>query len=141
MRARIPFGYRIRNGRAEPDPVEAQQLQLLFSLFLQGMSAAASAREAGIPRSAVCCRKMLSNPVYCGTDYYPQLISPAQMEAVEKIRQKNIPPVKGKPGRKPQFPLPAHTQFSLSAPPGNLPDVPSDRAAFLYSCIQTADGE
>ena len=78
MSARIPFGYRIRNGKAEPDPVEASQLQQFFRLYLQGKPASVASREAGIPRTSACCRKMLSNPVYCGTDYYPRLISPAQ---------------------------------------------------------------
>ena len=139
MRARIPFGYQIRNGRAEPDPTEAPQLKLLFELYIIGYSAAFSAREACIPRTAACCRKMLSNPIYCGTDYYPQLITPTQMEAAEKRRHEKDSLRKNRPGRKPCHPLPVQMKFSLSELPALLPDDPSDLASVIYRCIHTEE--
>ena len=138
MSARIPFGYRIRNGKAEPDPVEASQLQQFFRLYLQGKPASVASREAGIPRTSACCRKMLSNPVYCGTDYYPRLISPAQMDAVAIKRQEKLI-IKKHAGRKPCFPLPVQTQFCFSASPSEPADDPCEQASNLYNRILLKD--
>ena len=45
-KARIPFGYRIVDGKAQIDPVESAQLKKYFSLYLGGLSMAEAAKEA-----------------------------------------------------------------------------------------------
>lgn len=140
MSSGVPYGYRIRNGIAEPDPEEAPRLQLFFKYYLQGSTASSAARIAGISRTSVCCRNMLKNPVYCGTDYYPQLISPVLMKAVEEeIEKRRLHRSGKKAGRKRKLPYPAKTAFFFSPISAIVQEDPALYAARLYNCIQSID--
>ena len=140
MSSGIPYGYRIRNGIAEPDPEEAPRLLLFFKCYLQGNTASSAARAVGITRTSVCCRNMLKNHVYCGTDYYPQLISPILMKAVEKEIEKRSLPRKGKKvGRKRKLPYPAKTAFVFTPLSDIAQEDPVVYAATLYNCIRSID--
>ena len=74
-KARIPFGYRIVDGKAQIDPVESAQLKKYFSLYLGGLSMAEAAKEPGLQCSATTFRNLLKRKEYAGTDYYPAVIS------------------------------------------------------------------
>ena len=74
-RHRIPFGYRIVDGKAQIDPVESMQLKKYFDLYLDGSSMADAATEAGLQCSATTFRNLLKRKEYAGTDYYPAIIT------------------------------------------------------------------
>ena len=131
----IPYGYRIVDGVAEPDPDESRRLQMFFKLYLQGNTATVAAKKAGIPRTSACCRNMLKKTVYCGTDYYPPLISPKAMRAVEEETEKRSQRRRGKGDRKQQHPFPAKTEFYFASVPDEIPADPASCAELLYSCI------
>ena len=135
MRKRIPYGYRVVNGRAEADPVEAPKLQSFFEMVADGEPAASAARIAGIDRTPNTCRVMLGHKVYLGTDYYPRLISndlwcSASMEAARRGA-----PFVGKVGKPVTEPNPILTQFAMDR--GSVrSDDPAGYAALLYERIR-----
>lgn len=73
-RARIPYGYTIKNGEAVISPEESGQLLKYYELFLSGLSMAEAAREAGLPYSQKALPNLLSRKEYLGTDFYPPLV-------------------------------------------------------------------
>lgn len=82
-KARIPFGYQIVDGKAQINEAEARQLKKYFSLYLEGASMAEAAKEAGIQCSPTTFRNLLKRKEYCGTDYYPAIISSDYQEKLE----------------------------------------------------------
>ncbi|MBQ1491018.1 MAG: recombinase [Blautia sp.] len=107
-----PYGYRIVNGEAVADPVEAEKLKEFFERFIAGGQIKPSAEEAGIMKTQPTCKRMLMNTVYLGTDYYPQIITKELFEAAQE-RIKEVSREK-KGGR--QIPtLPVYTGFMASS--------------------------
>ena len=84
--AHIPYGYKIENGRAVIISKEADRIHLLYNAFLQGLSIDAAGKKAGIPLSRSAVGKILSNPVYLGDDYYPQVIEESLYRKVQLER-------------------------------------------------------
>ena len=126
-----PYGYRITEGRAEPVPEEHRRLREFFDGYLSGLSIRDAAARAGIPRSASCCRSMLTNPVYLGTDYYPPLIEPELMERAAARAEARSAHLRGIPHSQAAKPVPVRTEFSLP-PPEELSGLD---AAQLYERI------
>lgn len=131
-RPAIPFGYQIVDGKAVPHPEESKKLQVFFDRYVNhGDSVAAAAAMAEIQMAKESCRRMLTNPVYLGNDYYPQLITP---DLMEKAKQAMAVKRKGCVGRKGSRlkPIPVWTQFTFT--PGKAPET--NRASWLYDQIQ-----
>ena len=82
--AHIPFGYCIEGGHAVIHKEQAARFTEFVRLYLGGISIREAAERAGLEVSYGTARKMLQNPVYAGTDYYPAIIS---QETLEEIRQ------------------------------------------------------
>lgn len=137
MRPKIPYGYRIVNGRAEPDPVEAPRLQALFACLLAGESIAGARRLSGVPRSRSCCRKLLSDPVYLGTDYYPRLIAPEMLREAEERMETAAAPYVGRAGKPRARPAAIQTRFAMDRPGGKRGGDPAERAVQMYAGIRT----
>ena len=84
--AHIPYGYRIAGGKAEIDPEAKEKLDAFFASYLAGASIDKAAKEAGINRRHSVMAKMMQNPLYLGTDYYPRLISPGMRWLMKWLR-------------------------------------------------------
>ena len=111
----IPYGYRITDGKAEPDPVESRRLMKFFAVYVDGGMITASAEAAGIDRSASCCRSMLTNPVYLGNDDYPPLISPEIMRLAADRAERRSAHLRGIGHKNAARPIPVRTCFVLDA--------------------------
>ena len=86
MKAQIPYGYRIVNGAAIPDPDESAKLRKFFDLYVHhGCSIATAKARAGIDRCDKTARNMLTNPVYLGTGFYPALLDASLMEKAKEV--------------------------------------------------------
>ena len=112
--------------------VKSQKLRQFFAYYVYyDKSVAEAAAMAEIQMAKESCRRMLTNPVYLGTDYYPQLITPALME---KAKQAMTVKRKGYVGRKGSRlkPIPVRTQFTFN--PSKAPET--NRASWLYDQIQ-----
>ena len=80
--AHIPFGYCIEGGHAVIHEEQAARFTEFVRLYLGGISIREAAERAGIEVSYGTARKMLQNPLYAGTDYYPAIISQETLEIV-----------------------------------------------------------
>ena len=146
--ARIPFGYRIVDGRAQVDETEAEKLRKYFDLYLAGSSMAEAAREAGLQCSATTFRNLLKRKEYTGTDYYPAIItSDYQAQLMTELEKR-----RGDHPRKVKERIPKgvviHTEFKLSASRKATDDLPlPDQMNALYQQIRpkykkkTSDGK
>ncbi len=135
MANHIPYGYRIENGMAIIDKVQAQQVKELFRGYLSGMALMASAKAAGLNIYHCGAKRMLQNRYYLGDDFYPQIIEEETFQkvaaelnrratAMGRIREQTTPKE-----RKPE------THFTLKMTKKKYAD-PFKQAAYLYSRIE-----
>ena len=93
--AHIPYGYRIRNGRAEADPEDARRWMTFTEYYLEGMSIHAANKKAATGRCDDSMRRGLRNRVYLGDGYYPQLISKERFQRImEELEKRTHPPTR-----------------------------------------------
>ena len=113
MGTRIPFGYRIVEGKAQSDPENEEKLKLFFRLYLEGLTMAGAARTAGLPVSASTLPHLFQRKEYLGTDYYPPIVSPAYQEQLirEWKKRKQDSPRTGK--KRPKKAVRIHICFHL----------------------------
>ena len=78
----IPYGYRIENGHAVINQAEAAALRQLFTRFIGHNPLKVCAEH--IPHAPQTCKKMLSNPIYLGTDFFPAIITQTAFDAAQK---------------------------------------------------------
>ncbi len=133
--AHIPYGYRIENGLAVPDPAQAEKLRAFVRMYLEGASASAAHRALGIEVSAQTLYRLLERETYLGTDYYPPLLD---RETWERIREAHK--TRTHPGtRSGQPPLPVQEKFRLCLP-DRLPDKaePEELFRLLYQSVRAA---
>ena len=74
-RSRVPYGYKIEDGRAVIDPLEAGVLKNFFARFMEGDSMALAAKASGFPCAPTTRRHYFYKKEFIGTDYYPAIIS------------------------------------------------------------------
>ena len=130
---RLPYGYRVEQGKVGVDPEQAARLRALFDGYLAGLSVSAARRAAGIPLSDKTCRELLTNRVYLGTERFPGLLEPDALRRSEEERRRRGRHLVGKTGRKtPELPI--HTKFIFRAE-GAPPEAPDAYAAWLYAGI------
>ena len=111
MSARIPYGYKIVNGQAEPYSEQVKKIQCFFDCYLEGYSLRKATVVAGVERSWMSCRNMLVNPVYLGTEDYPPIFTPEQMERAAGEVKRRGAHLTGKTGRPVRKPFPIQTEF------------------------------
>lgn len=111
---RIPYGYRIRAGRAVIEPEEAGKVLSLYQYYVKGASVRAAMEAAGISFGLCKGRKILQNSIYTGDEFYPPIIDQtlfdqASRTAEERRAQHGVK--KGIPLARAQQPVPPHTTF------------------------------
>ena len=84
----IPYGYRIENGRAIPDPDEARRVRAFFEDYLNGASQQEAARQNGIHRAQATLGKMLRDKKYTGDGFYPPIIPRETFDRVQEERKR-----------------------------------------------------
>lgn len=133
--AHIPYGYQIRNGQAVIVEDQASQIRSLYHTFLRGLSISSAGKEAGIPLSRTAIGKILSNRVYLGDGYYPQIIEESLFDRVQAERTDRLSTIAA-PRRSSAPPaVPVQTSFVLKRLPEKEGDPVSD-AQSLYESIQ-----
>lgn len=78
-----PYGYEIINGQAVIIDEEAEKIRNILKNYLSGLSLMAAAGAEGINMKHAGVKKMLQNKRYLGDDFYPQIITQEQHDAVE----------------------------------------------------------
>lgn len=135
--AHIPYGYRIERGKAVIVPEEAERIRTFLNAYLDGFSIKNAGAEAEIPLSKSALRKLLSNDVYLGTDYYPPIIDRDTFDEVQRDCEARTHEGQSKPSPV----LPMSSRFILERPErGDTGWMSSaDAAAYLYSLIRPSD--
>ena len=135
MRAKMPYGYRIVNGMAEPDPGEHEKLLRFYEHYLEGWSLEMCRSSIGIDWSIRGLRDILDNPVYMGTDYYPPLIDGETWNAAKEAAERRGAHLVGKRNCKTRQPVPIHTRFTMASDAEEPVGDPVECAAAMYARI------
>lgn len=138
-----PYGYIIKNGKAAIDEKTAKQIKELFHSYLSGLSLANAAEKAGIKRYHASISKMLTNKLYIGDGFYPQIIDEDVFHLVgsERLRRAQmLGRVREQEVRK-QIILKSRFTTTLLK---QLYDDPFKQAEYAYSLVEReviTDGE
>ena len=132
----IPYGYRIKNGKAVIDEQAAERIKILFQSYLTGDSLAMAAKKAEIIAFHAGVSRMLQNKRYLGDEYYPALIDPDTFTAAEaeRIRRAEKLGRVREPKVKKEVVYP--TTFRISEGTEQFDD-PFQQAEYDYSLIET----
>ena len=87
MTAHIPYGYRIVDGKAVVDEVQAEQVRSLYEEYISGKALKVAAENVGLKIFHGSAGRMLRNTHYLGDDYYPAIIDQELFDKAEKERQ------------------------------------------------------
>ncbi|MCR5450716.1 MAG: recombinase family protein [Solobacterium sp.] len=133
--AYIPYGYRIRNGKAVIIEEEKKKVEILFEAYINGKSIENSGKTAGIDLSKRTIGSILKNPIYLGNQYYPQIIDEESFSRAQEIRQKRYKALGSFSARKPGRPYQIQFKFRMD-PPELYYEDPAEEAEYLYSLIR-----
>lgn len=131
--AHIPYGYRIVGGKAEIDPEAKEKLDAFFASYLAGASIDKAAKEAGINRGHSVMAKMMQNPLYLGTDYYPAIVDQATFDTVAD--EMAVRCAHYKPRHSKMTIRPVMTRFSMKSGWIDTALSAVDQAACMYDLI------
>ena len=132
--AHIPFGYRIVSGKARVHPGQAEQYRRFVNYYLHGASIRDACAAAGIEVSYATARRMLTSPVYTGTEYYPAILTKETAEDIlEETERRTMPATTGCAD-----PIPVERSFIIREPdPEKYREIsPEERIAYIYSLIR-----
>lgn len=87
MTAHIPYGYRIEDGKAVVDEVQAEQVRTFFKEYISGKALKVAAETVGLKILHGSAGRMLRNTHYLGDDYYPAIIDQELFDKAEEERQ------------------------------------------------------
>lgn len=128
------YGYQIKHGEITVDENEARIIRDLFEIYLTGKSLVKVGEEAGLNKTHGFIGRVLANPIYMGTDFYPAIVSIELFEKVQMERERR----KNKLGRnfecKP-LKMSISTKFQWKNKV-KLPRDPLRKASVLYESIE-----
>lgn len=87
MTAHIPYGYRIEEGKAVVDEVQAEQVRTFFKEYISGKALMVAAEMVGLKLFHGSAGRMLRNTHYLGDEYYPAIIERELFDKAEEERQ------------------------------------------------------
>lgn len=82
----VPLGYKIEKGKAVIDEVQAEQIKIIYSKYISGLSYIEAAKAAGAMIRHTGVRNILMNKRYLGDDYYPAIIDQETFDRAEAER-------------------------------------------------------
>ena len=134
-KARVPYEYRIIGGRAMANQEEALRLTQYFQYFLEGFSMTEAAKKAGLVCSAPTLPQFFFRKEYCGTDYYPALITNEYQKMLQEEwakRRERRGYVRREKERKS---VRVYTQFYLAKQREEKPKSAAEYLSLLYQDI------
>ena len=134
----LPYGYRIEDGMAVIDEVQAAQVRGIFEAYLSGKGYVDAARSVGLEMYHSSVKRMLQTRHYLGDDFYPAIISQETFDAAEAERLRRIEYWGRKWDKKPKVQKPIPTSFRLGAVAQKYND-PYKQAAYAYSLIESGE--
>ena len=136
MTAHIPYGYRVVDGKAVVDEVQAEQVRNFFEEYISGKALKVAAENVGLKIYHGSAGRMLRNTRYFGDDYYPAIIDQELFDRAEEERQSRanqlgrVRELQGK--EMPAVPL----HFAMGRQTKVIYD-PYEQAEYAYSLIES----
>ncbi len=87
MTAHIPYGYRIEDGKAVVDEIQAEQVRTFFKEYISGKALKVAVETVGLKIFHGSAGRMLRNTHYLEDDYYPAIIDQELFDKAEEERQ------------------------------------------------------
>ncbi|MGX7140003.1 recombinase family protein [Facklamia languida] len=78
----------MNQGEIKLNPKEADQVRLLYEIYLTGLSLAQAGKEVGVAKSHSQIGRILSNPIYIGKRGYPEIIPQDLFDEAQAEREK-----------------------------------------------------
>lgn len=132
----IPFGYEIIGGRAVINAQKAEKITLLFKHYLEGESLERSAESSSIGLTHSQIGRILEKRIYCGDDFYPQIIPPETFEKAQVERVKRATKLGRLNKSKPLPLMKVQARFRMKNSAVKFDD-PFKQAEYLYSMIES----
>ena len=128
----IPFGYRIEDGVVVIDEKDGEDVKRIFQLYLEGIPLTGIGPKLGLHLYHQNISHILENPIYVGTEYYPQIVDKSVFDKVQVIRAKSLKRYAKsvRPKEKPKVSL----RFKLTPVKEQLSD-PFEQAQYVYTVI------
>lgn len=133
----VTFGYCIKDGRFEIDPVDGPRVQAIFKDYLNGYSLTDVALKNGFKFHGAI-KRILINQIYLGDKHYPQLITSATFNQVQdmlhqralQLGRTNLPPR--------QLEFHPQTKFKMNRSHHRY-NIPAKQAEYLYQLIESEE--
>ena len=138
-KTRIPYGYKIVNGRAQIDPETSSSLIRYFQNYLNGDSMSTAANAAGLTCSKTTYAHLLKRKEYLGDDYYPPLIDEAYQKRLIEEWEKRKKERPRKPRKAGNRIVKVYTDFRVERFAGKRPRDPVKYVQMLYRCVQPSE--
>ena len=136
-RGHVPYGYRIENGAAVINEIEAEQVSEMYRGYLSGLSLTGSAKAAGLVMKHGSAKGILGNPHYIGDGFYPAIIDRETFGAFETERKRRAEVMgRSKKVKKTVAAKPAPVAFRLREDTQCFSD-PYKQAEYMYSLIES----
>lgn len=131
----VTFGYHIKDGKIEVDPVNGPRVQSIFKDYLNGDSLTDVALKNGFKFHGAI-KRILINQTYLGDKYYPLLITPETFNRVQaelhqrdlNLGRTNLPTQ--------QVDFHPQTKFKLNRSHHRY-NIPAKQAEYLYQLIES----
>lgn len=136
MTAHIPYGYRIEDGKAVVDEIQAEQVRTFFAEYISGKALKAAAETVGLKVFHGSAGRMLRNTHYLGDDYYPAIIDRELFNKAEEERQSRANQL----GRVRELTVKERPAVPLHFTMGKQTKVcydPYEQAEYAYSLIES----
>ncbi len=136
----VPYGYKIVNGVAVVNSMEADNIKQLYKNYLSGMALEPAAKSAGINVRHSGAKHIMQNKHYLGDDFYPALINWETFnKAAEEIARRSSK--LGRDNRKSTKKITVvkiQTKFRMKEVTKYL-ETPTNKAEYLYSLIESEE--
>ncbi len=90
MTSHIPYGYRIEDGKAVVDEIQAEQVRTFFKEYISGKALKVAAETVGLKIFHSNAGRMFRNTHYLGDEYYPAIVDQELFDKAEEERQSRV---------------------------------------------------
>ena len=132
----IPYGYRLKDGKAVIEEKEAKQIRELCAAYLSGLSFVEAAKQVGLQMYHGTVRNLLKNKRYLGTEFYPAILDRESFEAVETERQRREKMLGRTRMKRRVSEVTVHTAFKIPKVDIRFA-YPLQQAEYAYSLIES----
>lgn len=132
----VLYGYKIEDGRAVIDEKKKAVLRIILERYLGGFGFSRAAQEAGLSISHSQAKRLLTNRKYQGTEFYPQIFTKEELDAVEdEIWKRAVALGRTNRGKKTRIQQKPATAFRMEKKRKTFDD-PYKQAEYSYSLIK-----